>query len=400
METISVNSFIAFTVAIILLFLGKALTGRLEILRRYSIPEPVIGGFLGMITVALAYFVLDVKVVYNLEIRDWLLVYFFSAIGLRADIRTLLSGGRPLVVLLILSCSYIVLQNLVGMGVAAAFGMNPKTGLMVGSISLIGGVGTALAWAPIFVEKLGITNALEIGVAANTVGLISAAVIGGPIARHLIVRHQLTSSEHEPLDIGVEHKNVHVHVDYYGVLWAWLWLNVAIIIGYFLDLELKQLGWHLPMFVSCLLAGILICNLGNLIVKREEFWPGEKIGLALISDISLGVFITMALMGLQIWELQGVLDFITVALAAQIALSIGFTILLVFRLMGRDYESSVISAGFGGITLGSTATAIVNMTAVTKQYGPAHRAFIVVPLVAGFFIDLVNALIVNLFVAL
>jgi len=400
METILIDGFIAFTLAIVLLFLGKGLTMRLEFLRRYSIPEPVIGGFVGMISVALAYFALDLKVVYDLEVRDWLLLYFFSAIGLRADIRTLLSGGKPLLILLILSCSYIVLQNLVGMGVASAFGMNLKTGLMVGSISLIGGVGTALAWAPTFVDKLGISNALEIGVAANTVGLISAAVIGGPIARYLIKKHRLSSGEHEPLDIGVEHKNLHVHVDYYGVLWAWLWLNIAIILGYLLDLEFEQLGLQLPMFVSCLLAGILICNLGNLVVKKEELWPGEKIGLALISDISLGVFITMALMGLQIWELQDMLGFIAVALALQIVLSIGFTILLVFRLMGRDYEASVISAGFGGITLGSTATAIVNMTAVSKQYGPAHRAFVVVPLVAGFFIDLVNALIVNLFVAL
>jgi len=154
------------------------------------------------------------------------------------------------------------------------------------------------------------------------------------------------------------------------------------------------------LFVSCLIGGILIGNARNLILKRDEVYPGAKLGIALISDISLGMFLTMALMGLQLWELQGLMLFITVAMVFQILLSVLFTVLIVFRLMGNDYESSVISAGFGGITLGSTATAIVNMTAVAKQYGAAHRAFIIVPLVCGFFVDLVNAFIINFFVGL
>jgi ESS family glutamate:Na+ symporter len=152
--------------------------------------------------------------------------------------------------------------------------------------------------------------------------------------------------------------------------------------------------------VSCLIGGILIGNARNLILKKDEAYPGAKLGIALISDISLGMFLTMALMGLELWELQGLVLFITVVMMFQILLSILFTLFVVFRLMGDDYESSVISAGFGGITLGSTATAIVNMTAVAKQYGAAHRAFIIVPLVCGFFVDLVNAFIINFFVGL
>ena len=279
--------------------------------------------------------------------------------------------------------------------------MDPKAGLMVGSISLTGGVGTALAWAPTFVESLGISNALELGVAANSVGLISACVIGGPIARYLITRHKIIPSGDKQLDIGVKHdKQFTTVVDSYGILWAWLWLHVAIIIGYYLDKALAAGGIQLPLFVSCLIGAILIGNARNLILKKDEAYPGARLGIALISDISLGMFLTMALMGLKLWELQGVMFFITVALAFQILLSILFTIFIVFRLMGNDYESSVISAGFGGITLGSTATAIVNMSAVAKQHGAAHRAFIIVPLVCGFFIDLVNAVIINFFVGL
>jgi ESS family glutamate:Na+ symporter len=394
------DGFVSFTLAIVLLFMGKAVVGRVEILRRYSIPEPVIGGFLCAAAVAVAYFVFDLKISFDLEVRDWLLLYFFAAIGLRADIRTLISGGRPLAILLLLATTFIFLQNMTGIGIASAFGMDPKAGLMVGSVSLTGGVGTALAWAPIFVERLGISNALELAIAANTVGLISAAVIGGPIARYLLTRHNITPSGDEKLDIGVEHEDRHAPVDSYGVLWAWLWLNVAMIFGYYLDQALEAAGLQLPLFVSCLIGGILIGNARNLILKTDEVYTGAKRGYALISDISLGMFLTMALMGLQLWELQGLVLFMSAVMLFQILLSVLFTVLLVFRFMGRDYEATVISAGFGGITLGSTATAIVNMTAVAKQYGAAHRAFIVVPLVCGFFIDLVNAVIINVFVNL
>lgn len=400
METYHFKGFVSFTIAIILLFLGKSLTMRVALLRTYSIPEPVVGGFLATGLVAAIFFIWDLKITFELAIRDWLLLYFFAAIGLRADIRTLISGGLPLVILLGLATAYILLQNLTGMGLATAFGMDPKAGLMVGSISLTGGVGTALAWAPTFVEDLGITNALEIGVAANTVGLIAAAVIGGPIARFLIVRHKLKTSGDQQLDIGVEFQKEHTPIDSYGILWAWLWLNVSMIIGYFLDQGLQEAGLKMPLFVSCLIGGIFVGNIWRLLLGANEIWPGAKQGVALISDVSLGMFLVMALMGLQLWELQGLVVFIGVVMVFQILLSVAFTILLVFRFMGRDYEASVISAGFGGITLGSTATAIVNMTAVAKQYGAAHRAFVIVPLVCGFFIDLVNAMIINLFVRL
>ena len=401
MTSYEFGGFVSFTLAIILLFVGKTAVSRVEILRRYSIPEPVIGGFLCAAAVAVAYFFFGLKVSFTLEVRDWLLLYFFAAIGLRADIRTLISGGKPLAILLALATLFIFLQNLTGIGVASAFGMDPKAGILVGSISLTGGVGTTLAWAPTFVDSLGIGNAMELGIAANTVGLISACVIGGPIARYLITRHRITPSGDARLDIGVEHEKQHTTmVDSYGVLWAWLWLNVAMIFGYFLDQALKAGGLQLPLFVACLIGGILIGNARNLILKKDEAYPGAKLGIALISDISLGMFLTMALMGLQLWELEGLMLFITIVMAFQILLSILYTIFVVFRFMGKDYEASVISAGFGGITLGSTATAIVNMTAVAKQYGAAHRAFIVVPLVCGFFIDLVNALVINFFVGL
>jgi ESS family glutamate:Na+ symporter len=270
---------------------------------------------------------------------------------------------------------------------------------MAGSVSLTGGVGTTVAWAPTFIDRLGIANAREIGVAANTVGLISACVIGGPIANYLINRYRLATSGDDNLEIGVSHDEQNAPVDSYGVLWAWLWLNIALIIGYFFDKNLQEAGVKLPLFVSCLMAGILIRNVVGRLFPRLA-WPGQEQGLALISDIALGMFLVMALMGLRIWELQGAVVFLTVVMALQILMSVLFTVFVVFRLMGKDYEAAVISAGFGGITLGSTATAIVNMTAVAKQHGAAHRAFLLVPLVCGFFIDLANAIAINFFVGL
>lgn len=399
MEAYEIGAFVSFTLAIILLFVGKIALMRYEFLRRYSIPEPVIGGFLAAIVVGIVFFAFDLQVTFKLDVQDYLLVYFFAGIGLKSDIRTLLSGGRPLAILLLLSAGYIVLQNILGIGVATAFGMDPKAGLMAGSVSLTGGVGTTVAWAPTFIDRLGIANAREIGIAANTVGLISACVIGGPIANYLINRYRLATSGDDNLEIGVSHDEQNAPVDSYGVLWAWLWLNIALIIGYFFDKNLQEAGVKLPLFVSCLMAGILIRNVVGRLFPRLA-WPGQEQGLALISDIALGMFLVMALMGLRIWELQGAVVFLTVVMALQILMSVLFTVFVVFRLMGKDYEAAVISAGFGGITLGSTATAIVNMTAVAKQHGAAHRAFLLVPLVCGFFIDLANAIAINFFVGL
>ncbi|WP_394392128.1 sodium/glutamate symporter [Shewanella woodyi] len=404
-QLLEIKDFVSFTLAIIALFIGKAIISRYELLRKYSIPEPVVGGFACASIVGILYYGFDLQIEFNLEVRDILLLYFFAGIGLKADFATLIKGGKPLLILITLSTLFIFMQNFMGVSVASLFGLDPKAGLMSGSISLIGGVGTAMAWTPTFVEELGIANANELGIASNTLGLISACVIGGPIAAYLMKRHHIKANQDDSLDIGASHATTssqHIRVDYFGVLRAWLWLNVTLIIGYFIDIALQELGLKLPMFVACLLAGIIIGNSGRALLNRskdkgEAYLKDASQGLSLIQDICLGMFLTMALMSLKIWELEGSLFYISVVMSLQVLLSIIFTVFIVFRMMGKDYEAAVICSGFGGVTLGSTATAIVNMTAVTQQYGAAHRAFIIVPLVCGFFIDIINAMIINLF---
>jgi len=399
-RALPVESFLTFTLAIVLLFIGKRTVARFALLKRYSIPDPVIGGFICATIAALVYYGGGIALDFDTETRDRLLLYFFAAVGLRANLKMLISGGKPLLILLTLATSFIFLQNLTGMGIAELFGYESKLGLMIGSISLTGGVGTTIAWEPYFTNNLGMSHASEVGIGANTLGLIFACLIGGPIARFLIQRHNLRgevdAGSTGNLEVGISHNQPLKNFDYMSLLFAWLIIHLSLILGYFLDILLSDLGLKLPLFVSCLIGGIVIGNIGPLLVKRFNA-PENHMGLALMADMSLGLFLTMALMSMKLWLLSGMFGFILTAVALQALLTVLFSLFLVFPLMGKDYEASVIAAGFGGITLGSTATAIVNMKSVAEEYGPAHRAFIIVPLVCGFFIDLVNALVIGYF---
>ena len=397
--THEIDAFVTLTLAILLLFIGKGLMRRYEWLRRFNIPEAVVGGMLCALVVCALYYLLDVSMVFTLGARDMLLLYFFAAIGMGTDVRTLREGGRPLLVLLALASGFMLLQNGLGMAVAGAFGMDPRAGLMAGSISLTGGVGTTLAWMPHFTETLGIAEAGELGLAANMVGMVAACLVGGPMAAWLMRRHRIVPSGAAEVEVGLRYQDEpHARLDYQGVLLALLWLNLALMLGEGLNSLVALTGLKLPGFVGCLMAGIALRGLGQWLSPNGERlwdWSGMRLGVALIGDVSLGLFLTMALMGLQLWVLEPVMVFMTTVMALQIVLAVGFTALVVFRCMGRDYEAAVICSGFGGIALGSTATAIANMSAVVRTQGAAPRAFIVVPLVCGFFIDLVNALVIG-----
>ena len=396
---LAVDGLASVTLAILLLFVGKGLSARVALLRRWGIPEPVVGGVLCAAAVCVAYYATGVQVGFELAARDALLLYFFAALGLTSNVRTLSSGGARLAILLVLATVFILMQNGLGMALASAYGMDPRAGLMVGSVSLTGGVGTTLAWVPHFTEVLGIASAGELGLAANMVGLVAACVVGGPIAGWLMRRHAVRPSADAGVEVGTLYGDEsRTHLDYVAVLQALFWLNIALMLGAGLGTLIALTGLKLPAFVGCLLGGILIRALGDLVAQgRTALWHFDAMrpGIALISDICLGLFLTMALMGLRLWELQPVLSFITVAMVLQVAMAVLFTVFVVFRAMGSDYEAAVVCSAFGGISLGSTATAVANMSAVTRAYGAAPRAFLIVPLVCGFFIDLVNAVAVG-----
>jgi ESS family glutamate:Na+ symporter len=295
-------------------------------------------------------------------------------------------------------------QNLTGIGVATLFGLPAAVGVIGGTVSLIGGHGTTIAWAPSIAQNYGIPNALEIGVASATFGLIMASLMGGPIARFLITRHRLTpapAAVEEIQEVGLSEAQAREGIGHLDFLGAILAIHVCIIVGYLLNGVIADLGLKLPLFVTCLFAGILITNLlpGKLLAMTGATWPTRTPAIALIADIALGAFLAMSLMSMQLWTLIDLAAPILTLLAAQFSLAVVVTIFILFPLMGRDYDAAVVAAGFGGVTLGSTPTAMANMAAVTHRFGASHRAFIIVPLVSAFFIDLTNALVIPFFLA-
>ena len=395
------NSLMAVTIGIMVLFVGKRINDAVGFLREFSIPEPVTGGLLFSILIGIVYGLSGIAVEFDLASRDVLLVYFFTTIGINASLRDLLSGGKPLVILLAITIAYMFLQNLTGISVAALFDLPGAVGMLGGSVSLIGGQGTAIACAPRNADEFNISNAMEIGIACATFGLNLASLMGGPIAKFLINRHKLQPDKVEAQDVGISEKDEKTGIGHLDFLDAVLAIHICIIAGMILNEGLTNAGLQLPLFVTCLFAGILITNLipDNFPRISGRKWPSRTPSVALIADIALGTFLAMSLMSMQLWTLIDLAGPIFTILALQFVVAVLINIFVVFPAMGKNYDAAVVCSGFGGISLGSTPTAMANMAAVSKRYGASHLAFFIVPLVCAFFIDLVNALIIPFMLA-
>jgi len=408
MSAIQLSPLASITTGFLVLFIGKRLNREWTFLQRYSIPEPVSGGLLVALLLTVLHVVGGPELLFSLESRDFLLVYFFTTVGMSARFRDLSRGGPALFILLGLTIGFMTLQNLLGVAMAGLLGLHPATGLLVGTVSLIGGHGTTIAWAPTFAEQFQIENAMEIGIAAATFGLVLASASGGPIAQFLLRRFHVPCPEgngstepsanaSNPQD---QERSFADAINVNGFLTALLAINLCILSGTLINEGIGAAGLKLPLFVPCLLVGIVFSNL--LPERRSEravfHWPRRSPSLDLIGELSLGIFLAMSLMSLQLWSLVGLALPLLLILLVQFFFALVVNLLLVFRLMGRDYDATVICAGFGGISLGSTPTAMANMKAVTQQHGPSTRAFLIVPLVSAFFLDLVNAILIPAFV--
>jgi ESS family glutamate:Na+ symporter len=331
--------------------------------------------------------------VFRVMQRDILLIVFFTTVGLSSRFATLIQGGKTLLVLLLLAVLYLFIQNLTGIGIAKMTGLDLSVGVLGGSVSLSGGHGTAIAWTPIFENQYQIKNAAEIGIACATFGLILGGVIGGPIAKYLIKQYDLKPESKENLSIGLMNEETQkISVD--SMLQVLLVLSIAVGIGLHLHQLLQSFGLKLPIFVPCLFGGIILTNTIPYLFKKIT-WPTGTPTLALVSDLSLGLFLSMSLMSLQLWSLINLAVPIFILLLAQVLVISIFAIFVVFKALGKDYEAAIMSAGYAGLALGATPTAIANMTAVSKKYGAAPKAFIVVPLVGAFFVDISNSMIIQ-----
>ena len=401
LRVLEIDDFPAVTLGIIVFFLGAFLTRRVPFLRNYNIPEPVSGGLAAALVTWAVFVWLNVEITFDLATRDRLLVIFFACIGLNARFSDLVAGGRMLAILLVMTVVFIVLQNGVGLLGTTVFGLPPSVSVLLGSASLIGGHGTAIAWGPTIQTASGFEAANEIGIAAATLGLVCAALIGGPIAKRLIERNKLESRHEDGLIVGMPHPDGEGdgHVNHVSLMRTLLAANVAIIIGYFANLAIAGMGLKLPLFVPCLLVAIVMSNTIPFLFPNLP-WPARTRALAVVSDYCLSIFLAMSLMSMQLWSLAGLGGPLIGVLVLQVVGSAAFILFVFFRVMGADYTAAVLSAGFAGFTLGATPTAIANMSSVTKHYGPAPLAFIVLPLVSAFFVDLANAFIIKFFVAL
>lgn len=398
MTSVEVPGLLTFTIAILVFFAGAGLNRAIRPLRDWNIPEAVTGGLIAAVVTLVAYKAFDMQISFALEARDLLLLYFFTGIGLNARLGDLISGGRPLLVLLMLTLGFLVIQNAIAIGAVAALGLPEGITAFLGSASLIGGHGTTIAWAPVIAQRTGFTGAMEVGIAVATLGLVVASLVGGPIAGHLIGRYKLRGPEDEQPVVGLPVESDGAPEDddisHVSLMRTVLVLNVAIVIAFLLEDLVEMTGIKLPVFVVCLLVAIVLTNTVPRLLPRL-LWPTRTRALALVSDLSLSIFLSMSLMSMQLWTIGGLGFALVVVLALQTAAAVAYILVVVFPAMGRNYEAAVISAGFTGISLGATPTAIANMTAVTKLHGAAPRAFIILPLVSAFFIDIANAIAIG-----
>lgn len=377
-------------ISIIVLFLGRFITTKLTILDHFHIPHAVTGGLICSILVAVLYKFFDIQISFATHIRDVLLLVFFSTIGLSAKFKLLVAGGKSLVKLILISLVFLVLQDFIGVFLAKLYGTHPAYGLFGGSISFAGGHGTAIAWGDIAAQS-GLSHAKDLGIACATFGLIAGGLMGGPIAEYLINKYKLSPDDDKNNYIS-EEKIPKPELTLYSVLGTLLILAVCVGLGDLVNRFLFNKGVLVPGFLTAMIVGIVITNISDFIKQ-----PVHSEAVARVAGISLPLFLSMSLMSMELWTMAKNMGPLLLLLCIQIVVATAFTVFIVFKLLGKDYDASVISAGFVGLGLGATPVGIANMNAITIQYGDSPKAFLVIPLIGAFFIDIANSVVIKLF---
>lgn len=383
--------------ASLVLLLGRGLVKRIGFLRTYNIPEPVAGGLIVALAL-LALRKLDIQVQFDTSLQSPLMLAFFATIGLNADIASLKKGGRVVTTFLLVVVGLLLVQNAMGIGLAKLLGLDPLMGLLSGSISLSGGHGTSAAWGATFSEQFGLASATELAMACATFGLVLGGLIGGPVARLLIKRIETPGIEQgQPgLPKGFEQPHQERLITPFSLVETIALIAVSLLAGSLLNGVLSGTAFELPTFVCVLFVGVLLRNVLSALGVYQVF---ER-EVSVLGNVSLSLFLAIALMSLKLWDLASLALPFLVLLATQTLVMALFAIFVTFRVMGRNYDAAVLAAGHCGFGLGATPTAIANMQAVTQRYGPSHIAFLVVPMVGAFFIDIINVIVIKLYLAL
>jgi glutamate:Na+ symporter, ESS family len=380
-------------VSMVVLFAGRALVAHVGVLQRFSIPAPVVGGGIVAILLAFADGLAGLKFSFNLALKDSLLLMFFTTIGLAADARMLAKGGMKLVVFLGISAGLVVIQNVVGIGAALALDLHPVIGLFGGSVTLVGGHGTGAAYAGRLGETMNLQGVMELAMAAATAGLVIGAILGGPITEYLIKRHKLAGPKGASSKAHEENKETSDDepVSSRTLINALFVILACLAGGRALARLMEGTGIILPDFVFCLLLGVVVRNVSNFTPKFQL----SPRAVDCVGDIALSLFLVMALMTMKLLDLANLAGPLLVILGLQTLLMIVFTVFITFNVMGRNYDAAVISGGQVGFGLSSTACALAIMKAVTQRHGASPLAFLIVPMVGAFFIDILNALVIQ-----
>jgi ESS family glutamate:Na+ symporter len=390
-QTIELDLIHTILVSMIVLFVGRTLVANVGALQRFSIPAPVVGGGLVAILLAFADGLAGLKFSFNMALKDSLLLMFFTTIGLAADARMLKRGGIKLVVFLAISAVLIIVQNAVGIAAALALDLHPVIGMFAGSITLVGGHGTGAAYAGRLGETMNLQGVMELAMAAATAGLVVGAILGGPITEYLIKRHNLSGPAEAATEENVVQETQADEVSSHTLINTLFIVLACLAGGKALVRLVEGTGFILPDFVFCLLLGVVIRN-SAIFVKSLQMSDRT---IEIVGDVALSLFLVMALMTMKLLDLANLAGPLLVILAAQTAVMLVFTVFVTYNAMGRGYDAAVISGGQVGFALSSTACALAIMKAVTVRHGPSPIAFLIVPMVGAFFIDILNALAIQ-----
>ncbi len=408
---ISVDAVPSLLAACVVLLLGSGLAKHVSFLARYSIPSPIVGGILFAVGAAALARATGHSIVLASNAKSVLLLLFFACLGLTSDLRLLVHGGPRLIRFLIALVPFLLIQDALGVLVAHLLGLHPFLGLVAGSITLVGGHGTGAAYVDKFGEATAIPGLMGLAMTSATLGLVLGGVVGGPVAERLIGRFRLTGRREDgsapTADPGPRGDQVDVAgsdvimgpgknpVTTESLIASLTLALVAVLVGRWLGALLADAPVTVPDFLLCLILGLIIRNMGSLVGLRLH-----DAAIDLIGSVCLSLFLAWTMMALDLGAVVQSAAPLLVILAAQVALVAVWASFVTFRVVGRDYESAIMAAAFCGFAMGATATAIANMQALARRHGPAPQAFLIVPIVGAFFIDIVNAVVLTLFLSL
>lgn len=401
---IQVSELDSFLIAIIVLFLGYFINSKVKVFRKYNIPEPIVGGLVVAIVITIMH-TQGYDITFQLSLKDTLMQMFFATVGLAASFKLLAKGGSRVFLFLGVATLFIVIQNAVGVSMSKLLGLDPLLGLMVGSITLSGGHGTGAAWSQTFADNYGL-HTLELSMAAATFGLVMGGIIGGPVAQRLIDKFNLKSDFGGP---GANHHLDHPDLVTYSEFEEdritskntieTLFILLICVAGAAHVKEIIDsfgISWlRIPDFVYSLFIGVFITN----VCESTKVYKINHETVDALGTISLSLFLAMALMSLQLWELLGLALPMLAILAVQTVVLAIFAYFVTFRLMGKNYDAAVIAGGHCGFGMGATPTAVMNMGSLVSRNGPSPQAFMVVPIVGAFFIDVANLIVLQAYIS-